>query len=182
MNEYAIRPERREEFPAVYSLVREAFASARISDGDEQDFVERLRAGAGYIPELALVAEKDGELAGHIMLTGITLVLDAAKDGEESGNMPVLMLAPLCVRLECRKRGLGAALVRKAFERARELGHGAVFLAGDPAYYGRFGFRKAEKFGIRHLPESIPGRYVLACELYPGALAGKKGVFDFFGQ
>lgn len=52
-----IRQEREEEFPAIYDLVKVAFQTAKVSSGDEQNFVLRLRAGGNYIPELALVAE-----------------------------------------------------------------------------------------------------------------------------
>ena len=64
-----LRQEREAEFPAIYDLVKTAFETARVSNGDEQNFVARLRAGGNYIPELALVAEEEGKLIGHIMLT-----------------------------------------------------------------------------------------------------------------
>ena len=46
-----------------------AFETAHVSNGEEQDFVNQLRAEGNYIPRLALVAEEDGKLIGHIMLT-----------------------------------------------------------------------------------------------------------------
>lgn len=52
-----IRPERPAEFAALYDFIKTAFSTARVADGDEQEFTDRLRAGEGYIPELALVAE-----------------------------------------------------------------------------------------------------------------------------
>lgn len=66
-----IRRETSEEFPRIYALVKTAFQTAKVADGNEQDFVSQLRAGGGYIPELALVAEENGSLIGHIMLTRI---------------------------------------------------------------------------------------------------------------
>ena len=45
---------------------------------------------------------------------------------------------------DCRGRGIGAALVRRALEAARRLGHGAVILVGDAPYYSRFGFAAAK--------------------------------------
>lgn len=66
---FTVRQEREAEFPAIYELIRTAFATAEVSDGDEQDFANRLRIHGNYIPELALVAECQGKLIGHIMLT-----------------------------------------------------------------------------------------------------------------
>jgi Predicted acetyltransferase len=136
--------------------------------------VNALRAGRNYIPELALVAEENGEPAGHIMLTKIAY---SPGKGEEDRKAPgILLLAPLCVRLEERGKGVGTALVREAFSRAKALGYTAVVLVGDNAYYNRFGFRPFAVFGLAYTPESLPTEHVLACELVPGALAGREGV------
>jgi predicted N-acetyltransferase YhbS len=69
---------------------------------------------------------------------------------------------------------LGAALVEESLARARRLGHRAVLLVGDAAYYGRFGF-------TRRLTETLlfPGDIdldrFLAVELFSGALNGARG-------
>jgi putative acetyltransferase len=166
-----IRPERESEFPRLHELVKTAFATAKVSNGDEQNFVDRRRAGGDYIPELALVAEDEGELVGHIMLTR-TFVSTAA------GPRPALLLAPLCVVLERRRQGVGARLIEAALDRARKLGPGAVALVGDPAYYSRFGFRPCASFGIANA-NGIPDPYVMALELAPGALADAAGSITF---
>ena len=158
-----IREETAAEFGRIHTLVETAFQTARVTNGDEQDFVERLRATEGNIPELALVAQEGSELVGHIMLTRLTLTTD---DGRLVRS---LLLAPLAVRLERRSRGIGAALVREALRRAGVMGYQAVFLVGDPAYYGRLGFTAASEFSVS-CSEKIPPQYVLALELVPGAL------------
>lgn len=167
-----IRPERREEFPLIHELVKVAFKTAKVSNGDEQNFVDRLRGGEGYIPELALVAEEDGKLIGHIMLTRAHVV-----NGDN--RYESLLLAPISVVLEHRGRGVGSALIRKSFELAVGMGFTSVLLVGDPAYYHRFGFRQAAGFGIKPTA-SIPEQYVLACELIPNALRGVSGTADCF--
>lgn len=166
-----IRPEQPAEYDAVHELVQAAFATARVSDGDEQEFVRELRAGDGYLPQLALVAEAAGELVGHIMLTETWL------EKKNGARETVLLLAPLCVRLRQRRQGVGARLVNEALSLARALGYQAVFLCGDPAYYGRFGFRPAIDHGIRS-SRGMPVQYVLALELVSGALRNMPGVVD----
>lgn len=172
-----IRSERPEDYRTITALVETAFKTARMSDGSEQEYVRKLRQGAGYIPRLALVAEKGGRLIGHIMLTAVPLKPTSNKtsalgQGNDGG---VLLLAPLSVLLEYRGAGVGAALTREALSRAREMEFSGIVLAGDPSYYGRFGFQRAESFGIRPDME-IPSQYFLALELSPGALAQKPGL------
>lgn len=163
IKDYIVREERPEEFPAIHNLVETAFETARVKDGTEQDFVDRLRASGGYIPELALVAAGDAVLLGHIMLTRLVFKAD-------SGVAPrALLLAPLSVLMEYRGQGIGAALVAEALRRARESGFQAVFLAGDPGYYGRFGFVRSDSLGVR-CGESIPPQFLLALELEEGGL------------
>ena len=162
-----IRTETHNDYDKIYDLVKTAFETANFSDGDEQDFVVELRESGKYIPELALVAEEDGCLIGHIMLTKLTI-----KNGEKDYH--VLLLAPLCVLLEHRCLGVGAQLVGESFKRAREMGYDSVLLAGDPDYYGRFGFSCSEDYGIINT-SGVPAQYTLACELVPGALSGKSG-------
>ncbi|MCL1901438.1 MAG: GNAT family N-acetyltransferase [Firmicutes bacterium] len=64
-----IRTEKEADYKKIYELVKRAFETAKVSDGDEQDYVEALRRSDRYIPDFALVAEDDGKLTGHIMLT-----------------------------------------------------------------------------------------------------------------
>ena len=151
-----IRQATPKDFDAIYSLVKTAFQTAKVSDGGEQDFVLKLRKGR-YIPELELVAEEDGVLIGHIMLTGASI-------RENGGCFGTLLLAPLSVALEWRAKSIGAALIREALAKA-------AALIGDPGYYGRFGFHSAASISY----PGVPGEYTLACELTPGALRNISG-------
>ena len=169
-----IRPERESDVESIHTLVTEAFATIPESDGDEADFVVAMRTHPGYIPDLALVAERRGELVGYILLTQTRV------EGPVGGP-PVLLLAPLCVSPKRQSRGVGAALMHEAFRRAVGLGYDAVFLAGNPKYYRRFGFAPSVKFGIEHtLP--VADKYILALELVPDALASRKGTIILTGH
>lgn len=162
-----IRQEKPSDFVSIYDLVKAAFSTAKVANGDEQDFVNRLRVSSNYVPELAFVAEEDEKIVGHIMLTR-TLI------SATEGNFEVLLLAPLCVAFECRNRGIGSQLVKYSFESAKDLGFKAVFVVGDPSYYHRFGFKSSTFYGIHNVPE-IPSDFVMVYELYDGSLKGIHG-------
>ena len=162
-----VRQEQPRDYPEIYELIKNAFATAPNADGDEQDYTNKLRESERYIPELALVAEKEGCLVGHVMFTATPV-----KYGENT--YWALLLSPLCVELSYRNTGIGALLVEEGLKRAKEMGYSAVFVVGDPKYYRRFGFACASEFDITNEGD-IPEQFVMALELEPGALTGKKG-------
>lgn len=166
-----IREEKEKDFPEIYGLIKTAFETADVKDGDEQDFAVGLRNSGNYIPRLALVAELDDKLIGHIMLTKTYI---AQPDGT---RLDALLLAPVSVLIEYRNKGVGSALINEGFRLAHEMGYKVVFLCGDPAYYNRFGFHPVANYGLRHnMP--IPDQYIMACELENNALSGIDGVID----
>lgn len=167
-----IREEKPEDFDRIYRLIEEAFKTAKVADGDEQDYAAKLREGESYIQQLALVAEVDGGIVGHIMFSRTAI------EDKEGTRLPALMIAPLSVLLENRSRGIGGMLLREGLSRAKELGYGTAFLAGDPAYYGRFGFTSSAGYGIGN-NLGVPDQYCLITELIPGALEGIKGTAIF---
>ena len=170
---FTIRQEIKNDLAEVYTLIRTAFETAKVKDGTEQDFAANLRNGAGFIPELSLVAETaDGTLIGHILFTKTFVV---QPDGFRYGG---LLVAPLSVALGWRDKGVGTALMREGLRIACEMGFGAVFLVGDPGYYERFGFRPTAGYGIRPQAD-IPPQFVMVRELVPGALASVTGTGDF---
>ena len=155
------------DYDPLYRLIRTAFESAAHKDGTEQDFAVGLRNSDDYIAELDLVAELDGELIGHIMLTRTDVT---RPDGSKFST---LLVAPLSVVLEERNTGVGSALMHEGLRRALSLGYTSAFLIGDPNYYQRFGFRLSHLFGIVH--DTFPAEYVMAKEIVPGALDGITG-------
>ena len=157
-----IRPAQAGDYSQIYSLVQTAFATAKVSDGTEQDFVLELRRRDTYRSELELVAEENGQLIGHILLT--ILPVPGAPQGLRG-----LMVAPLCVRLEDRSRGLGGQLLQAA-----DLGYNALFLVGDPDYYGRYGFQNAVSLGFQNA-SGVPDQFLLALGLTPDALRDAGG-------
>lgn len=166
-----IRKETEADFSNIYNLVKLAFETAAVSNGKEQDFVTKLRNSDNYIPELALVAEEDNNLVGHIMLTKTFI-------SNDDNKMETLLLAPIAVALEYRNKGIGSRLVKEAFEAAVKMGYKSVVLVGNPAYYNRFGFKSSVMFNIKNT-NNIPDEYVMACELVPDAFKGISGTINF---
>lgn len=165
-----IRQARKIDFPAIYHLVQTAFATAKVSDGTEQDFVLELRRRDTYRPELELVAEENGQFIGHILLT--PLPVPGAPEGLRG-----LMVAPLCVRLEDRSRGRGGQLLHEGGRRAAELGYNALFLVGDPDYYSRYGFQSAVSLGFQNA-SGVPDQFLLARSLNPDGFQEAGGVLN----
>lgn len=96
---------------------------------NEQDLVNALRQSVAYIPELSLVTEIDGRIAGHIMFTKVQI-----------GESVQLALAPLSVLPEYQRQGIGSALIREGHKRAGELGYGYSIVLGSEAYYPKAGY------------------------------------------
>lgn len=167
-----IRPETPADYARTETFITSAFATAKVSDGMEAEFVRRLRASEWYLPSLSLLMEEGGEPVGHIMLSRLPV------RGRE--NLKMLLLAPLAVRLDKRGQGLGAQLAREALRRAAREGYEAVCVLGDPAYYGRFGFARLDSVGLKG-NDSLPAAYTQVLALKEGALSGPAGYIDFLG-
>lgn len=165
-----IRQAKAQDYDIIYDFVKEAFSTAEVADGTEQDFVVKLRAGDGFIPELEFVAEEAGEIVGHIMFTKRDVV-------QRDGVYNTLLVAPLSVSRPNRSQGIGAALMQHGFDEAVKLGYQAAFLVGNPEYYERFGFRESSVFGIKNIT-AIPDKFVLGCEIVEGALSSVQGTID----
>jgi putative acetyltransferase len=129
--------------------------------------VAAIRASEYYVPDLALVAEEEGDIVGHVMFSYVRL---AGPEGEWS----VLELAPLAVAPERQRDGIGGALVRAGIERAEARGEPLVAVLGHPSYYPRFGFEPASTYGIEPpSPELVPAFFVLPLSRYDARCRGR---------
>ena len=158
MTSWTIREERPEDRDGIREVHRLAFG-----EDVEADLVDALRDGGHS--RLSLVAEVDGVVAGHILLSPLSIVAGARA-------VPALALAPLAVLPRLHQRGIGSALVARSLDLAREGGHRIVIVVGSPRFYGRFGFSARLALPL----ESVyAGDAFQAAALTPGALDGVSG-------
>lgn len=123
-----------------------------------------IREGGPHDQSLSFVALMGGIVIGSLRMTPVVV-----------GETPALLLGPLAVRPDWKKRGIGSALMRMSLEAAKNAGHKLVILVGDEPYYGPFGFHMVQP-GSMIMPAPVDPRRMLACELVPGALNGADGV------
>ena len=116
-----------------------AFARPDLPVPPEVGLVEELRASDAWLPELAMIAEYGGEVAGYALLTRVHV---------EPGHFPALALGPVAVAPHRQRIGLGVSVVQAALEAATELGEQLVVVLGSPEYYRRFGFDRADRLGL----------------------------------
>ena len=149
--------EQPEHAAAVAALNRAAFG------GDfEAKLVARLHLDC--LVAVSLVAV-EGSVVGHILFSELAVEVDGR-------SVAAMALAPMAVRPDRQRQGVGTALVHEGLARVRTAGREAVIVLGHPQYYPRFGFSAAM---ARKLRSPFPGEAFMALELVPGALAGASG-------
>lgn len=152
-----IRQESPSDYESVGEVVKTAFQAAEYSDGREQDLVAALRNSDSFVPELSLVAVEDGEIVGYILFTKVYI-----------GKCTALALAPLAVRPDAQKKGIGMALMGKGHQIAAVLGYDYSVVLGHPHYYPKAGYVPASTYGIQ-APFDVPDENFMALKLHSGA-------------
>jgi putative acetyltransferase len=129
----------------------------------ESRLIEDLRAAD--LDAVELVPVENDDIVGHILFSVLATTIDQQA-------VPALALAPMAVRPDRQRRGIGSVLVRAGLSLARERDWRAVIVLGHQKYYPRFGFSAAL---ARPLEAPFSGDAFMALELEPGALRGEKG-------
>lgn len=161
-----VRPGEQNDLDTICRVHGKAFG---VEEGPEiVELVRALLADPTAEPILSLVAEVDGELAGHVLFTAVQV---------EGSPVRAQILAPLAVLPSHQKQGIGGTLIRAGLGRLSGSGVGLVFVLGHPSYYPRFGF---EAVGDRGLvaPYPIPAEHREAWmvqALQPGLLGEVRG-------
>jgi len=148
-----IRPEQPGDAAAVRHVNERAFPTSI-----EADIVDALRVSCP--DRLSLVAVDEGRVVGHILFSPAVLNTTA-------GELRGMALAPMAVLPERQNRGVGSDLVRAGLGILRQRGCPFVIVLGHPAYYPRFGFEPAHRFGIRPQWEDVPDEAFMVRFLVP---------------
>ncbi|RCJ18921.1 GCN5 family acetyltransferase [Nostoc minutum NIES-26] len=140
-----IRCESLPDYPAIAEVNKLAFGQE-----NEAKLVDKIRRSDRYIPELSLVAKIGNVVVDHILFSYIDLV------NEE--KLQVIGLAPLAVRPQFQRQGIGSALVEAGLKIADVTGEAIVIVLGHPHFYTRFGFQSSIVYRIESLfpvPEDV---------------------------
>lgn len=132
-----LRRELLTDHDAVRAVHQVAFDAGAEGVVVEAVLMDQLRRDGAVIPGLSLVAELDGEVVGHVLCSRGTLA-----------GVPSAGLGPIGVLPGMQGRGIGAALMHGVLAAADAIAEPAVFLLGEPAFYGRFGFVAASMVGV----------------------------------
>ncbi len=154
-----IRSETTADHAAIGALNEVAFETSA-----EAELVAALRRDAR--PFVSLVALDGERLVGHAAFSPATLDSDP--------ELPIAGLGPMAVLPARQRQGIGSALVEAGLEHCRAAGFVAVIVLGHAAYYPRFGFAPASRFGLES-DYNVPDEVFMALELKAGALSGRRG-------
>ncbi|MDQ8758043.1 N-acetyltransferase [Sphingosinicella sp. LHD-64] len=153
-----IRPAEPPDAAAIRAVHLAAFPTAT-----EADLVAALDRDGDTV--VSLVGETQGEIVGHALLSRMR-VTGGGRDRR------AVALAPVGVRPDFQGAGVGRRLIEGALAIARATGEELVFVLGEPAYYGRFGF-SAEAAAPFASPYAGP--YFMALALKEGPALHEKG-------
>jgi len=154
-----IRNEIESDYEAISDATKAAFGNHPYSNNTEHLIINALRAANALT--VSLVAERDGELVGHIAFSPVTF-----SDGSENWYG----LGPISVLPDYQKQGIGTRLVNEGLSLLKAMRADGCVLVGDPDYYKRFAFSSPD--GLRY--EGVPQENFLAlsfCNRIPTGIA-----------
>lgn len=127
-----IRPAHDRDREAIGQIHLAAFSDAE--NRTVATLADNLLGETSQPPTLSLLAEIQGKLIGHIAFSPVTL--------DTAPHIQGYILAPLGIDPAHQRQGIGSRLIDHGIQQLSEMEVDLVFVYGDPAYYGRFGFRE----------------------------------------
>jgi putative acetyltransferase len=142
-----IRPENAADLETIRNVNDEAFG-----EPTEGKLIDAIRASDRYVPELSLVAVSEGQTLGHVISSYVDV---------EPGARRVLQVGPLAVLPSHQRRGIGTALMEETIRIAEARAEPLLVIEGNPKYYERFGFSRADAVGIEPPAEAHGPQYFM---------------------
>ncbi len=137
--------------------------AAAFGGGDaELEIVRAIRAVGIALPGLGLVAEDTGAVIGHVLLSEADL-----------GGRSVPAVAPLSVRPNRQRSGIGSVLMAEVLTLADAQAWPLVALLGHPSYYPRLGFEPGRPLGVVYAPVESPAFMVCRLSAYDPSWRGQ---------
>ncbi len=156
-----VRPEQPMDLTAIRGV-----NLAALPDAAEANLVDDLRANGKAT--VSLVAVQGDRVVWHILFSPVTIE-------SNDGQCAVLGLAPMAVCPDSQRQGVGSLLVETGLAHCRRTGVGCVVVLGHSAYYPRFGFEPASRFGIG-CEYDVPDENFMIVELADGAVSRISGI------
>lgn len=123
-----IRETSLDDFANIMDVEKEAFGYDK-----ESRLVAELLNDETAKPILSLLAFHDGKAIGHILFT------KARFEAEQEQPM-MHILAPLAIKPEYQRQGIGGMLIKEGLRLLQERGSNLVFVLGHKEYYPKYGF------------------------------------------
>ena len=156
-----IREERPDDIAAIREVNRRAFGQDQ-----EGNIVDALRTNGAAL--LSLVATVNGQVAGHIMYSPLTV----------AENVLGVALGPMAVVPEYQRQGIGTQLIEAGNRKIKDAGYPFIIVVGHAEYYPRFGFRPANEYGIR-CEWDVPDEVFMLLVLNEAKMQGASGLAKY---
>jgi putative acetyltransferase len=159
-----IREEQPQDIKTIHEVNKLAFGKAQ-----EADIVDKLRQNCDEL--LSLVAVTQDRVVGHILFSPAVI---------ENRQRMVhgMALAPMAVLPEYQRHGIGSKLVQAGIEKLKNRKYPFIIVLGHAEYYPRFGFKPANRSGIRSEWE-VPDDVFMMLVLNEPYMKGVSGVAKY---
>lgn len=128
LNDVWIRETNTNDFDNIMTVEKQAFGYDK-----EAKLVAELLADKSAEPIVSLLAFHKDEVVGHILFTRAYF--------ENQEVQPMMhILAPLAVKPEYQRQGIGGMLIQAGIKLLQEKGTNLVFVLGHKEYYPKYGF------------------------------------------
>lgn len=144
---WTIRTEKPTDIAGIRAVTEAAFKDAAHSSHTEHYIVDALRERGELV--VSQVAVRDGQVIGHVAVSPVAI---------SDGSAGWFGLGPISVAPSHQGQGVGTAFMQAALDALRAIGARGCVLLGEPAYYGRFGFRCVPDLAL----PGVPGEYFQA--------------------